>query len=77
MIRCTHVIVAALVAVLLVGCSPEPEAPPPPQIVEMPEVNDENCKPQNVAKVPESVRVQFGTACSRRGSFKPSTGKTW
>ena len=76
MISLKQIMVAALVAAFLVGCSREPDAPPPPK-AELPEVNDENCKPQNVAAVPEHLRVEFGTACSRRGSFKPSSGKAW
>lgn len=72
MIRSKLVIVAALAAAFLAGCSREPEAP-----VAMPEINNENCTPENIANAHESIRVQFGTACSRRGSFKPSSGKTW
>lgn len=65
---------AALVAALVAGCDNKPE---PPKAVDMPQVSDENCKPENVAKVDASVRQQFADACARRGSFKPSTGKTY
>lgn len=65
---------AALVAASIAGCDNKPKLP---AAVAMPEVNDENCKPDNVAKVDASVRQQFADACARRGSFKPSTGKTY
>ncbi|MCW5239099.1 entry exclusion lipoprotein TrbK [Verminephrobacter eiseniae] len=65
---------AALVAALVAGCDNKPE---PPKVADMPQVNDENCKPENEAKVDASVRQQFADACFRRGSFKPSTGRTW
>ncbi|MCS4511834.1 entry exclusion lipoprotein TrbK [Xylophilus ampelinus] len=65
---------AALVAALVAGCDNKPK---PAATVAMPEVNDKNCKPGNVAKVDASVRQQFADACARRGSFKPSTGRTW
>ena len=65
--------VATLGVVLLAACSKStPDAPPA-----MPEANDENCKTENIQKLPESIRTKFADACFRRGSFKPSTGKTW
>lgn len=65
---------AALITVLVAGCDDNPK---PLKAVEIPQVNDENCKPENIAKVDASVRQQFMNTCVRRGSFKPSTGRTW
>lgn len=65
---------ALFVAVLGVGCDSKTELQ---QGLNMPLVNDENCKPEKLAKVDASVRQQFVDACSRRGSFKASTGKTY
>lgn len=65
---------AALLAALAAGCDKQPE---PQKVADLPQVNDENCKPENVAKVDTRVRQQFADACARRGSFKPSTGRTY
>jgi len=44
----------------------------------LPEVNDENCLPENVAKVaPDDAREQFSSLCLRRSNFKPSEKKEW
>lgn len=67
---------AALVAALLVGCGPN--VPEERQKEEMPVVNDENCKLENIKKIQdEKVRQALADACARRGDFKPSTGKTY
>lgn len=63
---------AALVAVLAAACGPKPE----PQT--MPEVNDENCKPENVQKLADKAMQQdFSSACLHRGAFKPSAARKW
>lgn len=63
----------ALVVVMLTlsGCdSPAPE-------VALPEVNDENCKHENIVKLDKSVQKEFSSLCLRRGDFVPSKPKTW
>lgn len=63
----------ALVAALLAGCdNPKEEVSK-----EIPTVSDENCKPENIAKLDKSIHEKFSSACLRRGSFKPSEPKTW
>ena len=62
---------AALVAALLAGCEKKPEP------VTLPEVNAENCKPENIAKLDKSVQEAFSSQCLRAGSFKPSEPKSW
>ena len=43
---------AALMSALLAGCEKKPEP------VTLPEVNAENCKPENTAKLDKSVQAQ-------------------
>ena len=44
----------------------------------LPEVNNQNCLPENIAKVtPDDAREQFASLCLHRGSFKPSEKKEW
>ncbi|MCK0505355.1 entry exclusion lipoprotein TrbK [Aromatoleum anaerobium] len=62
---------AALVAALLAGCDNKPAAQ------DLPEVNDENCRPENIAKLDKGVQQAFSSQCLRRGAFKPSEQKTW
>ena len=64
----------ALAMALLAGC----DNPKEPVVQKnMPAVNDENCKPENIAKADESIREMFASACLRHGSFQPSEKKTW
>ena len=64
---------AALVAALISACSPETPKK------EMPVVNDENCKWENMVKIEDKAsREQLASACARRGpGFKPSPRKEW
>lgn len=74
--RYRNLTVAALVVALLSACSPD--ATEEPKKEEMPVVNDENCKLENIKKIQnEKVRQTFADACARRGDFKPSSGKTY
>ncbi len=58
--------------VALSGCSDEPKQ------FTMPEVNNENCKHENVMKMePDSLRQKFASLCLRRNSYKPGDKKTW
>jgi entry exclusion lipoprotein TrbK len=70
----SSVALAALMAGLVSACSPDI-----PKTKEAPIVNDENCKPENIAKVDdEATRKQFASACLRRGpDFKASEKKAW
>ncbi|WP_443623234.1 entry exclusion lipoprotein TrbK [Burkholderia plantarii] len=47
---------AALVAALVAGCDNKPATAP------MPEVNDENCKPENIAKIEDKGPAGFFVA---------------
>ena len=71
--RTALVAVAALVAALVAGCDNKPATAP------MPEVNDENCKPENIAKIEDKgVQQAFSSLCLRRGGdFKPSPKREW
>ena len=62
---------AALVAALLAGCDNRPA------VQALPEVNEENCRPENIAKLDKDVQQELSSQCLRRGSFKPSEQKTW
>lgn len=70
-----HSLSLLLVACALAGCDNKP-APAPPQAA-LPEVNDENCKNENIAKLDPAIRQPFADACFRSGTHKPSTGRTW
>ena len=60
--------VISLSAVLFTGCNKTPVVP---------EVNDENCEPKNIAKLEKSVQQELSAKCMRRGEFKPSIPKSW
>lgn len=64
-IRCA---VIALLGFFLTGCFEE----------EMPEVNNENCKTENILKIKsKSLQQEFSSQCLRRGEFKASPEKSW
>lgn len=50
-----------------------------PEVTKLPEVNDQNCKPAEVAKVsPEKARQEFAGLCARRGTaVKTSPEVKW
>ena len=63
---------AAALAVLAAGCDNKPA------LQAMPEVNDENCKLENVQKIEDKgMQQDFAGKCARRGTFKPSEPKKW
>jgi len=66
-------VLATLLVALFSACSPDTSRK------EMPTVNDENCKPENLAQIEnKEAREQFASACLRRGpGFKPSPKKEW
>ena len=59
--------------VLCVGCSKEPLP------ANLPVVNDENCKKENIARIqPESAQQEFSSKCFRRNRAVRSTSqKAW
>lgn len=67
------VLVTALIA--LSGCE---KAPEPPAAKAALEVNAENCKPENVAKIPDNdARQAFSSLCARSSRLRPSSSQTW
>lgn len=64
-------VAAAFATAMLAGCEKKPEP------VTLPEVNNENCKYENIAKLDKSIQQDFSSQCVRRGTFKPSTPKAW
>ena len=50
---------------LIVGCSKQE-----PPAAAMPEVNDANCLPQAVKRLPEASRKKFAGLCLRRGNLE-------
>jgi entry exclusion lipoprotein TrbK len=45
---------------------------------QLPAVNDENCKPENLQKMQDKeMREELASLCIRRGTFKPSSGQKW
>jgi entry exclusion lipoprotein TrbK len=69
----SYLTLVALLAALLAGCNKPPAEPE-----HMPELNAENCKPENIAKIKnEATREQFATTCLRLPGFKPSPARSW
>jgi entry exclusion lipoprotein TrbK len=65
-------ILTALVAVLVSACSPDV------QKEKTPVVNDENCRPEIIAKIKDKgAREEFASMCLRRDNFNPSPKKEW
>jgi len=51
-----------------------------PEPVAMPELNEENCRHENVMKIPDKeIRQDFSSLCLRLGGarYKPSTPMNW
>ena len=45
---------------------------------QLPAVNDENCKTENLKKIEDKeTRQQLASLCIRRGTFKPSPKREW
>ncbi len=67
------VVLAALVAAMVAGCDNKPATSV------MPEVNDENCKQENIERIKDPGTQQvFASKCLRRGGeFKPSPKRAW
>ncbi|TXI28408.1 MAG: entry exclusion lipoprotein TrbK [Aquipseudomonas alcaligenes] len=59
----TSLLIASL-ALQLSGCFDSE-----PEVVKLPEVNDLNCQPSEIAKIePMKARQEFSGQCSRRGT---------
>ncbi len=59
-------VATASLAIFLSGCFEE----------KMPEVNDTNCKPENIKKLDSrAMQQEFSSKCLRRGTFKKSSGE--
>ena len=62
----------AMVATLVAGCDSQPATSV------MPEVNDENCKDENIGKIRDKgTQRAFADLCFTRGDFKPSPKREW
>jgi entry exclusion lipoprotein TrbK len=64
-----------LITASLSGCDSESST----SNKEMPVVNDENCKPENIAKIEDkALQKRFAGKCLRRGpSFQTTEKKEW
>jgi entry exclusion lipoprotein TrbK len=69
-------IVAAALAAFVAGC--DVESVPQEALQEMPEVNDENCKFENIKKIEgKGIQQEFSGKCLRRGSFQTSMPRSY
>jgi len=72
----TATILTAPLAVLMTGCDNTSEKQAEEQI--MPEVNEENCKPENINKIKnKEMQKEFSNRCFLRNNFKPSPRRKW
>jgi entry exclusion lipoprotein TrbK len=68
-------LIATILVVITSGCSNDEESPK--QEVKL-EVNDENCKLENIKKIGnKSAREEFAGLCFHRSTFVPSAKKSW
>jgi entry exclusion lipoprotein TrbK len=74
--RLSNLALAILLGILISACSKE--TPSTPKTSVLPEVNDENCKTENIKKIEnKEVREKFADLCIRGNIFKPSPKKSW
>ena len=70
--RLQIILTVALSINLMAGCDSKPA------MQSLPEVNNENCKTENIAKIQDKgMQQEFSGKCLRRGTFKPSTPRAW
>lgn len=64
---------ASLITVLITGCDNKPAKET------IPEVNDANCKHENIARIEDqSLQQKLSSLCLRRGGdFQPSPKREW
>lgn len=68
----TATILTVPLAVLMTGCDKTSEKQT------MPEVNEENCKPENIDKIKnKEMQQEFSSKCFLRNNFKPSPKREW
>jgi entry exclusion lipoprotein TrbK len=72
---CATFVTLLTLAAAVAGCNSKAESPA--KAADMPQVNQENCKTDNVKKLDADVRQQFADACFKRGTFKPSKPVAW
>lgn len=65
-------IIIALFIVLVSGCGNKDE----PEFI-YPAVNVENCRHENVVKLPEKHAIEFKSRCVRQSNFRKSEEKGW
>lgn len=69
-----NIILAALFSVLLSSCSSETES----EQITLPEVNDFNCKYEQIIKLKtKEIQQEFSSLCLRRSSSSSSSNKSW
>ncbi len=65
-VKILPLVATASLAIFLSGCFEE----------KMPEVNDANCKTENIKKIEDrTIQQEFASKCLRRGTFKKSSGE--
>jgi entry exclusion lipoprotein TrbK len=65
-------IVLTLVAACVAACAPNETKK------QLPPVNDENCKTENLQRMQDKeMRQELASLCIRRGTFKPSSKREW
>ena len=70
--RHRSLIVLALAIACVTACSPNETRK------QLPAVNDENCKTENLKKMEDKeTRQELASLCIRRGTFKPSPKREW
>lgn len=68
-------LIATILVAITSGCSNDEESPK--QEVKL-EVNDENCRLENIKKIEnKSAREEFAGLCFHSGTFVPSAKKSW
>lgn len=66
-----YVVLAALAAVVLVGCDSAPQE-------RVPEANRENCTNEVIESIKDkAAREEFAGKCLRLSAYKPSPAKSW
>lgn len=67
----------SLVVLLISGCeNSDQEASKSEQVI-FPEISEENCRKENVAKLPKQYVAEFSSMCLRQGNATPSEHKEW
>lgn len=62
---------------LVCGCENSDQEAPKTEQFTFPEVNEENCKRENIAKLPKQYVAEFSSMCLRQSNATPSEHKEW